>query len=90
MSIFEIMMEAENSVILIEKSRAVLHEVENEFDSRIEPNTIEADYLVLNSDHIGILINVVDDLLRKTIPDLNTIVDMLLKKHKDGEDGKIN
>jgi len=74
---FDIMEQVENQTLKIDKARAVLHEVVEQFDMAGELRISE-----YQSEQISLLLSVVDDLLRSTAPEFEAVTKALIEKHR--------
>lgn len=70
----EIVLQVDGHVVKLEKLQALIDNISNYFDEKVEPNSIEAMALANSAEHISLLISLALDVLGQEIKGLSGIV----------------
>jgi hypothetical protein len=80
-TLFGLISDIESQIHELQKGRAALRDVMVQFESVIEPNSVEAAYLVRDSEHISLLVDITNEKMFNAINELREIVEGLVKKY---------
>ena len=78
---FGLISDIESQIHELQKGRAALRDVMVQFECVILPDSVEAAYLVRDSEHISLLVDITNEKMFNAINELREIVEGLVKKY---------